>query len=183
MVMFGSPQAAAAPSPRGSALDTTPTSRPCGSTMKTVNGDLLQLAREGEFDVILHGCNCQCAMGAGIAKFIKAAFPEAYEADLATTKGDRSKMGSISTATISRDGVELIVVNGYTQFQWRGRGVKVDYDALRSVFANVAEQFGGKRIGYPKIGAGLAGGDWERIAAIIDEELAGEDHTLVVFAS
>jgi O-acetyl-ADP-ribose deacetylase (regulator of RNase III) len=29
----------------------------------------------------------------------------------------------------------------------------------------------GQRIGYPKIGAGLAGGDWEIIAAIIEEEL------------
>jgi len=42
-------------------------------------------------------------------------------------------------------------------------------------------QFAGRRIGYPRIGAGLAGGDWQRIAAIIDEELAGEDHTLVEF--
>jgi hypothetical protein len=34
---------------------------------------------------------------------------------------------------------------------------------------------------YPKIGAGLARGDWPTIAAMIDEELAGEDHTLVEF--
>jgi O-acetyl-ADP-ribose deacetylase (regulator of RNase III) len=27
----------------------------------------------------------------------------------------------------------------------------------------------GKRIGLPKIGAGLAGGDWSTIAGIIDE--------------
>jgi len=42
----------------------------------------------------------------------------------------------------------------------------------------------GQRIGYPKIGAGLAGGDWEIIAAIIiiEEELAGEDHTLVEYS-
>ena len=40
-----------------------------------------------------------------------------------------------------------------------------------------------ERLGYPKIGAGLAGGDWPRIAAIIDRELAGEDHTLVEFGA
>jgi O-acetyl-ADP-ribose deacetylase (regulator of RNase III) len=39
--------------------------------------------------------------------------------------------------------------------------------------------FAGKRIGYPKIGAGLAGGDWSIIEEIIDRELEGEDHTLV----
>ena len=43
-------------------------------------------------------------------------------------------------------------------------------------------RFSGRRIGYPKIGAGLAGGDWTLIASIIEEELAGEDHTLVEFA-
>jgi O-acetyl-ADP-ribose deacetylase (regulator of RNase III) len=36
-------------------------------------------------------------------------------------------------------------------------------------------------IGYPAIGAGLAGGDWQLISSIIEEELAGEDHTFVVF--
>jgi hypothetical protein len=46
----------------------------------------------------------------------------------------------------------------------------------------VATQFPGKRIGYPKIGAGLAKGDWSVISAIIDEELVGQDHTLVEFA-
>ncbi|MEZ4439181.1 MAG: macro domain-containing protein [Polyangiaceae bacterium] len=149
--------------------------------MKIIEGDLLRLAECGELDVIVHGCNCQCTMGAGIAKAIKASFPEAYQADLATAKGDRSKMGNISTADIERAGIRFVVVNGYTQFHYRGRGVKVDYDAIRSVFATVREGFAGRRIGYPKIGAGLGGGDWERIAGIIDAELEGEDHTLVVW--
>jgi len=150
--------------------------------MKTTKGDLIKLALGGAFDVIIHGCNCQCAMGAGIAKPIKQTFPEAYKADCKTRKGDRGKLGTISHATVTRHGHRITVVNGYTQFHWRGSGVLVDYDALRSVMKEVKKQFSGKRIGYPKIGAGLAGGDWKSIAAIIDEELAGEDHTLVEFA-
>ena len=31
------------------------------------------------------------------------------------------------------------------------------------------------------IGAGLAGGDWQKISKIIEEELKGEDHTFVEF--
>jgi O-acetyl-ADP-ribose deacetylase (regulator of RNase III) len=46
----------------------------------------------------------------------------------------------------------------------------------------VKRRFAGRRIGYPRIGAGLARGDWSIISTIIDEELAGEDHTLVDFA-
>ena len=45
--------------------------------MQVVKGDLIKLALQKEFDVIIHGCNCQCAMGAGIAKAIKDTFTEA----------------------------------------------------------------------------------------------------------
>lgn len=75
------------------------------------------------------------------------------------------------------------VVNAYTQYHYRGEGVLADYDAIRSAFRQIKRQFAGKRIGYPRIGAGLARGDWRVIAQIIDEELAGEDHTLVEWLS
>ncbi len=45
----------------------------------------------------------------------------------------------------------------------------------------IKKHYPGRRIGLPKIGAGLAGGDWPTIAAIIEEELAGEDVTLVEY--
>lgn len=152
------------------------------SKMKVVRGDLLKLALTGEFDVIVHGCNCQCDMGAGIAKAIRAEFPEAYAADRATKRGDREKLGSFSSATAKRNDHEITVVNAYTQFHYRGRGVKVDYAAIRRAFRAIARKFSGRRIAYPKIGAGLGGGDWTVISAIIDQELAGEDHTLVEYA-
>lgn len=147
-----------------------------------MHGDLVKLALEGKFDVIIHGCNCYCAMGAGIAKLIKAKFPEAYEADCQTEKGARAKLGTISFATVERDGHSITVVNGYTQHHWRGQGVLVDYEAVRGVARQVKANFAGQRIGYPRIGAGMARGDWDTIAAILEEELAGEDHTLVEFA-
>jgi O-acetyl-ADP-ribose deacetylase (regulator of RNase III) len=150
--------------------------------MNTVRGDLLKLGLDGRFDVIVHGCNCQCVMGAGIALAIRKTFPEAFLADCATTKGDRNKLGTISVAPIERNGRSLVIVNAYTQYHWRGRGVLVDYEAVRRVMKNVKTSFPGKRIGYPKIGAGLAGGNWLTIAAIIDEELEGEDHTFVEYA-
>ena len=149
--------------------------------MNTTRGDLLTLAEGGRFDVIVHGCNCRCRMGAGIAKVIRARFPEAYAADRGTAAGDAGKLGTISTAEVERDGTRFTVVNAYTQDHWRGRGVLADYGAIRAAFAEIKRRFPGTRIGYPRIGAGLAGGDWETIAAIIEKELAGEDHTLVEF--
>ncbi|WP_087025356.1 macro domain-containing protein [Thaumasiovibrio subtropicus] len=151
--------------------------------MKEVEGDLIQMALEGHFDVIVHGCNCQCQMGKGIALSIKKLFPEAYEADLATEKGSREKLGSYSSANVSQLDASFTIVNAYTQFHWRGKGVKADYEAIQSVFVQIKNDFPGKRIGYPLIGAGLAGGDWDVISSIINKELKGENHTLVKFLS
>ena len=145
------------------------------------HGDLLDLTEQGHFDVIVHGCNCQNRMGKGIALSIKTRFPEAYVADHRTTKSDRNKLGSFSQAKICRDPHSFVIVNAYTQFDWRGSGVKADYAAIRQVFRAIAQQFTGRRIGFPKIGAGLAGGDWTIIEAIIHKELKGEDYTLVEF--
>jgi O-acetyl-ADP-ribose deacetylase (regulator of RNase III) len=147
--------------------------------MKTVRGDLLELALEGRFDVVIHGCNCQNSMAAGIAKTIRNRFPEAYEADQRTAKGSREKLGTFSSAVIQRGDVSFVLVNAYTQFHYRGRGVLADYDAIGRVMRSIREAYRGKRFGYPKIGAGLAMGDWPTIVARIDEAFEGEDHTLV----
>lgn len=147
--------------------------------MQTEKGDLIQKASAGDFDVIIHGCNCFCTMGAGIAKTIKQVFPAAYAADLTTVAGDNTKLGTYSVAQVAIQSGTLLIVNAYTQYQWRGAGRKADYAAIRQVFRLIKQNYAGKRIGYPAIGAGLAGGDWSIITAIIDEELAGEDHIFV----
>ena len=36
-------------------------------TYREIDGNLIYLSREGIFDVVTHGCNCLCQMGAGIA--------------------------------------------------------------------------------------------------------------------
>jgi O-acetyl-ADP-ribose deacetylase (regulator of RNase III) len=74
--------------------------------MKTVQGDLIELAKAGAFDVIIQGCNCQCRMGRGIALTIKQQFPEAYTADCQTEIGDRAKLGNFTTVQIDRDGFD-----------------------------------------------------------------------------
>lgn len=142
--------------------------------MKVVHGNLIDLS--SDFDVIVHGCNCFHTFGAGFAKQVKERWPEAYAADLATKKGDVYKLGTYSSCVVG----SLTIVNAYTQYDW-GIGVRVEYQALREIFKRIKKDFPGKRIAYPAIGAGLAGGDWNTIARIINEELAGEDHTFVKF--
>lgn len=48
---------------------------------REVKGNLLKMHKEGHFDYICHGANCQKIMGGGIALQISRQFPLAYEAD------------------------------------------------------------------------------------------------------
>ena len=144
--------------------------------IKTVKGDLIKLALKGEFDVIAHGCNCFCKMGAGIAKQIKSAFPSAFDVDKVTVEGDRDKLGTCTWAEC----LPCTVVNAYTQYHYGRERVNVDYDAIRSCMKWIAIKFKDrKKIGLPKVGAGLGGGDWNKIKAIIEEELKGMNVTIV----
>lgn len=158
--------------------------------MKTVKGNLVTLAQSGHFDIIIHGCNCWCTMGSGIAPQIADAFDGPTgprQIDNFTLAGDEEKLGCISIATYQRplDASLLYIVNAYTQYDFGdvSGGPLVDYDAVFMAFvrtARFAKSFDFPvKIGYPMIGAGLAGGDWNEIAPIIDQTLADLDHTLV----
>lgn len=149
--------------------------------MRTVQGDLLALADDGECDIIAHGCNCFCNMGKGIALEIRKRYPAAFAADKATEKGARAKLGTCSFAVVSGKHQPFAIVNAYTQFHWTGAKPLADYDAIRSCFRWIRETYGGKRIGLPRIGAGLAGGDWTIISDLISAELGNDDVTVVEF--
>lgn len=153
--------------------------------MRQVEGDLIELAKGGAFDVIVHGCNTMHTMGGGLAGQVKRHFPEAVAADLATPYGDAAKLGTCSVGIVElAGGRRLAVVNAYTQLAPStgepGR-IDVDYEAVRRAMAWIKANHGGRRIGLPQIGAGLAGGDWGRIERIIADELGGEDVTIVIF--
>ena len=151
--------------------------------MKILKGDLIQYALNGHFDVIVHGCNCFNTMSAGIARQIRHAFPEAFEADKRTAYGDKNKLGSISTAYVTRNNRQLCIVNAYTQYDYGNTPGKVyvRYDALLNCFAKIRSMSIGLRVGYPLIGCGLAHGDWKIISAIINGQLEGIHHTVVLY--
>jgi O-acetyl-ADP-ribose deacetylase (regulator of RNase III) len=80
--------------------------------MILVKGDLLQMGKDNEFDIIVQGCNCHNVMGAGIAAQIKKQFPDAYLADQETLAGDRNKLGRYTIGMSGR----LVIINAYTQY-------------------------------------------------------------------
>lgn len=150
--------------------------------MKDLIGDIIQMGLERKIEVLIHGCNCFHTMGAGIAVGVRKTFPVAYEADLKTPYGDKSKLGSYSQA-VTKSG--LIIVNAYTQFTpspaKSQQILNERYQAIESCLLGISEEFPDKKIGIPYIGAGLAGGDWNIIRPIIEKTLDGTDTTIVQF--
>lgn len=141
-----------------------------------IQGDLIELAKAGEFDAIAHGCNCLHAMGAGIAAGIAKEFPEAYKADCETRHGDKSKLGDVSIAAVKRFKETFFVINAYTQFNLGRDG---SYHAIKLAFRNINSFFDGRHVGIPLIGCGIAGLEWASVRAIIEKECPDVDITVV----
>lgn len=142
--------------------------------LKHAKGNLIDMAADGKFNIIMHGCNCHNTMGSGIAREIRERYPEAYAADCMTEAGDRNKLGTITVTAVDNDvGGTMIIVNAYTQYDFNKGGEFKDvfeYDSFQKILDAFAHDAGpGMSIGLPYIGMGLAGGDKERILAMIED--------------
>lgn len=134
--------------------------------------DMTNVLKNHEFEVFAHGCNCFCNMGAGIARTVKQLFHEAYKLDKSTKRGDKSKLGTINYITIDDS---TTVVNAYTQYEFGGQKINANYRAIASCFKlidNYMLEHDFSHLVIPKIGAGLAGGNWKTIEQIIIENLS-----------
>lgn len=150
-----------------------------------VRGDLITLAKRGDFDVITHGCNCRSIMSAGIAVPMNHHF-DCSQFPMELSGPSIMKLGNIEwqNKIIYDDGKNkksVWVVNSYTQNHPRVDLKPLDYEALTLCMKKINAQFSGKHIGLPQIGAGLAGGDWNRIKKIIQDELKDCDITVVIY--
>jgi len=71
---------------------------------KEIEGNLITLALDGEFDVIAHGCNCFCTMGAGLAPQMAKAFGcDLFPLENSIYKGDINKLGQIDYEVLLRE--------------------------------------------------------------------------------
>ena len=147
-----------------------------------VEGDLITMANAGEFDVIFHGANCMHTMGSGVAKAIRVNWNgNAARADQnETIKGDPSKMGQLTKAVCqNHSGQSFVVANLYTQYGYNPDPEFLNFSitALQRALTDLLTQFPDPtlRFGFPKIGAGLGGGDWEEISKVINDCFAPEN--------
>lgn len=142
--------------------------------MKIQYGDILSV----DSGVIIHGVNCFGVFNAGVARQIRQKYPEVCTDYLRLFKdyggyrykGDRNLLGTIQICSVSND---LYFVNAFTQLNYGNDGNKyVSYDAIDSTFEAICRTIDiDSKIHFPKIGCGLAGGEWSVVQSIIEHRL------------
>lgn len=141
--------------------------------LRTKKGNLL----DAEEDAVVHGCNCKKTMGSGVALALRNKWPEVYQADVDYDEfAGREKIGKFSWVDIMRGGERVkTVYNLYTQVNYLPRGVDhFEYEGFRTGLNSLLTHMASinlNSLAMPKIGAGLAGGNWRDIKKIIKEVL------------
>jgi O-acetyl-ADP-ribose deacetylase (regulator of RNase III) len=136
-----------------------------------IAGDLLSSPER----VIAHGCNAQGVMRSGVAKDIRAKYPQAF-ADyskryrLAWIDGSSKTPFFLSLGDVIETKLpDRTILNIISQkYYGRDSSVRyVSYDAITDAIKRIND-LGYTRVAFPKIGAGLANGNWDVISTIIE---------------
>lgn len=122
-------------------------------------------------DLILSVNNCFHVQGGGLALAIREKWPEVYEEDCKSVKGDMSKLGTCFLTKIKKPENRIKYVIGlYAQYRYGADFRQIDYEAFYKCLEWIKNHIANTNlvIGIPKnIGCGLAGGDWRVIKAMI----------------
>jgi O-acetyl-ADP-ribose deacetylase (regulator of RNase III) len=133
--------------------------------------------------LIAHICNDLGKWGKGfvLALSKRWSMPE-YSYREWHNRGDDFALGAVQIIEVGR---ALWVANMIAQHGVRSgsHGPPIRYDALRKCLGRVGEEATERSasIHMPRIGAGLAGGSWNRIEPLLTEELCAREVSVVVY--
>ncbi|MPY66534.1 macro domain-containing protein [Deinococcus sp. SDU3-2] len=156
-------------------------------TLTYVTGDATEPGGTGP-RLLVHVCNDIGAWGRGFVLALSKRFPEpekAYKDWAARKTGHPFELGEVQFVEVEPD---LTVANliGQHDIARKNRLTErppVRYEAIRTGLKRVREEAErtGATVHMPRIGAGVAGGDWAVIAPIIEEELAAHGIAVTVY--
>lgn len=137
--------------------------------------------------VLAHVCNDAGGWGKGFVNAISARWtrPEHeyrrwYRAGLGGT--ERFELGMVQLVEV---GPEIAVANLVAQHGYRSpvNPTPLRYEALTTCMTKLASKLAGTgtTVHMPKLGTGLAGGDWARIAQIIESTLCASGVEVIVY--
>lgn len=134
---------------------------------------------------IAHGVNCQNVMGSGVAKALFKEYSK-IKTDYHDFCRDRTSyelLGMVDFVELE-DQVHYGIFNCFTQeFYGYGKKKYVDYESIYECFSYITKFLNTSfypELAIPKIGCGLAGGNWEIVSRIIDDA-TGDDLDVYVY--
>lgn len=137
-------------------------------------------------EILCHGTNARGVFGAGFAAQVARRWPHVADAYRRKYRESGWATGDVQLVRVDRPGDRVrprFVANVCSQHDYgRGRD-RVDYPALLAGLMRLfrwCEPFG-FGVAMPRIGAGLAGGDWPRIEGLIVIALDGRDIEVDVY--
>lgn len=136
--------------------------------VQIIDGDLFQTHAK----YICHQVNCQARMGSGVAKQVRAKYPEVYDAYVGFCNEESNAFGRVQFAQANDC---KVIVNMFAQSNYGYDGkLYTDYTAFQSCLKRIKLTVpAGETIAMPfKIGCGLGGGDWNVIFGLIQKELS-----------
>ena len=116
---------------------------------------------------IAHCVNAQGVMKSGVAKAIRDRYPKSFDDYRETFLETGLSLGKVICSNNSPHNILHIVGQKYYGYD---STTYVDYVALRQVFKIINKRIATISVAMPLIGCGLAGGDWQIVSAMIEEE-------------
>lgn len=135
----------------------------------------------GGSKIIAHTCNDAGIWGAGFVLAISKRWPEP---EAAYTERNRKTWHALGDVQFIRVGPDILVANMIARHRAGNQdGPPIRYDALRACLREVAIRAISiaASVHMPRIGCGLAGGEWFRIEPLIAETLCVENVQVIVY--
>ncbi len=147
-------------------------------------GDATRPAGDGP-KIVAHICNDIGAWGKGFVLALSKRWTEpeaAYRRWFADRATNDFRLGSVRLVQVEPD-IWVANIIGQHGIRRGSDGPPVRYDAIEEALGTVADQAraAGTSVHMPRIGCGLAGGDWETIAAIVERKLSATHVPVVVY--
>lgn len=151
-----------------------------------IKGDATNPVGDGQ-KLIIHVCNDIGAWGAGFVLALSKKWKEpetAYKAWSRTKNQPNSdfSLGAIEIIQVAPD-IDVVNMIGQKGIKTVNGASPVRYDAIRQALKSVAKYALATKasVHAPRFGAGLAGGKWETIEQIINEELISQGVSVTVY--
>ena len=136
--------------------------------VEEIKGNLL----DTDCRIITHGVNCQGKMESSVAKALYTKYPEVKESYLNFFNDEYNSEEYLGLVNcVYRD--DKIVLNCFIQQNYgHNKQIYISYKAITKCFSIISCFY--DEIAIPRIGCGLAGGDWKIVKKCIEDVVGDE---------